>query len=491
MAYSESVINGITKRSQISGVYSYVFPIAYIVADNNANTVTYEYLASRIASPQYTIQFPDISPNYGATTPEGYVDALAIAGAYNNRGTVSQGSGSIDLLSNRIVVTEASQMAGTLDPEKEYFLDGFIDFTGVQLDITNLSSLKIRGYDFNLSGIFKTDSATLFVGTNVGDVLMDSFQIISPNSSVFALDGTGNNSFEVNKINFNSCASLGYLSGFRQGLELQTGRFGGTPTLELRGVWSGYRVTTSIVRSIANSPSQPLFKAGTGADALSMSGRFLTDMNVDLGGNAPFADFAPANFTQNNVFRCNGMTILRNNVLATDDSVTMPNIGAQDNEAKWQNNEGLSNTSVGGKVEVTAQALTLMTLNLWAEIDGTYTTSVLSHMDSPKAGELRSLDPNRTIYLLLGQYVVECPPNRELEMRIVVYRDATSTDEVVDLFKATVDNLAGSRDVAKFNISSRFEMGVNDIVRLQIRNITDNNDITAEKGSYYLLTAVG
>ena len=486
-------INGVTKRTLGNGIFEYNFPIAFVTVDNNNGLFNVKNII--FGTPlEYVVEFAEISTPMGATTAEEYIDLLATLGVFGNEiAEPGGGSGTISFLSNRIIVTDKSQLT-TIDPTKEYYIDKIdLDLSGIQIDLTDIPNFKLKGYDFNLSKIIYTDPQPLFIGTNVGNVLMHGigFEISNALGSLYALTSSGASSIEVDTINYNNCQSLGYLDTFRQGLEVNTGRFGGKPSLELRGTWSGFRISTSIVRGISNGIGEPLFKAGTESDMLSMSGRFLTDINADLGTNAPFADFAPANFTQNNVLRLDGMTILRNGVIATDDSVTMLNITASDNESKWKGNEGVSNTVVGAKQEIVTEIVTPLTQDVWSDVNGTYTATGLSHMDAPANAQLRTLDPNKTIIFLNSNYVIDGNQNIDLEMRIVVFRNETSTDEVIDVFKATIDSLQGGRDVARFVITARLEMGASDTFRMQIRNTSNNSDITAEIGSYDLLTGIG
>jgi hypothetical protein len=97
------------------------------------------------------------------------------------------------------------------------------------------------------------------------------------------------NAFEFQRINYINCTSLGDIYNYRQGLEGGTGRFGGSPSLTLHGLWrGGYRITTSIVRSLAGTMTLPLFKEGA---AFTMNSRFLTDINIDLAYISSFLRF--------------------------------------------------------------------------------------------------------------------------------------------------------------------------------------------------------
>ena len=203
------------------------------------------------------------------------------------------------ILSNEIIVNQsnfATTLGGTIDSTKDYFLDGFID-TGATSIVVPSTGLSLRGYNFELSGLYSTeDNYTMFVSESIpigsGNFIGQDYDISvsGTNSKVYELyDSTGFNAFEFSRINYSNCTSLGDIYDYRQGLESGTGRFGGSPSLTLHGVWlGGYRISTSIIRGMSDTTTEPIFKAGT---LFQMNSRFLTDINVDLGTLQPFCDF--------------------------------------------------------------------------------------------------------------------------------------------------------------------------------------------------------
>ena len=147
------------------------------------------------------------------------------------------------MLENRVIVTQANKdttLGGTIDSTKEYFIDGIIDMGATEITVPS-GGINIKGYDFNVSGLTSSENSyTMFTGANAGDVLFSDFKIEVDGTSSKVLDltnGSGFNAFEIARINFNNCTSLGELNGYRQGLESGTGRFGGTPNLILSGTW--------------------------------------------------------------------------------------------------------------------------------------------------------------------------------------------------------------------------------------------------------------
>lgn len=395
-------------------------------------------------------------------------------------------------LTGRIVVKQASDF-GVIDSTKEYFLDGIIDFTGTGLSIEVPSGgIYITGYNFDTSGIKCTDASfTLFsspVGGS-GNLLFKDFliDIQGAGSQVYNLVGdTGFEAIEIDRINFNNCTSLGTVSTYRQGLETGTGRFGGTPELTLAGTWvGGYFIDTSIVRSLSNAAFS-LYKAGT---AFVMNSRFRSNQNIDLPALASFLDFAPANFVNPSTLQLEQCLITRNGVFDSSDSNLTPNIDATELVSSWRGNTGLSNTFVGGELNITSETLTPLTVGVFTDLLGTYTASDLQHFDEPANGQLRHLGTSPVEYKVNGQFVIDGGSNDEISLKVVIFRDATTSFEDGKTITRVINNLQGGRDVAYFTISDNVTLNQNDYVKIQIANISDSTDATAELDSFFQVEA--
>jgi len=197
---------------------------------------------------------------------------------------------------NRILVKSPSDLSGTFaggDPllsTVEYFIDGVIDMAGQSIEVPQ-GGLNLSGFNFDVSKLIdSTSSYTMFVSpaTGSGNLLGKDYaiEVTGTSSQVYDLvSDTGIEAFEFARINYNDCSSLGEIDNYRQGLEVGTGRFGGTPNLILSGTWlGGYFIDTSIVRTLTNG-AYALFEAGT---AFSMVSRFRSNQNIDLPASASF-----------------------------------------------------------------------------------------------------------------------------------------------------------------------------------------------------------
>lgn len=400
-------------------------------------------------------------------------------------------SDSSSTLTGRVVVKSAAQLSGALDSTKEYFLDGIIDFTGTGLSIeVPQGGLNLRGYNFDLSGLKCDDAAyTLFTSPAGGsgnvlgmDYLID---VNGAGSQVYNLTSdTGFEAFEFSRINYNNCSSLGTITNYRQGLEDGTGRFGGSPSLTLAGVWvGGYRITTSIVRVLSAGMTEPLFKAGAG---FVMSSRFLSDINVDLPASAALFDFAPANFTNPSTVQIIGAIVTRNGVFdATDPNIT-PNMTPGDLVTTWKDNNGMPNTFEGGYIGVTTElATSIVGVGAFVDLAATlWTTSDLQHFDNPAGGQLRHLGNSPREYKVVASLTLESSANNVATVRVSKWDDSASSFSTVLDQSRQVNALVGGRDVAFFNIDINTTLDENDYIKLQVANQTATNDITAEVDSY-------
>jgi hypothetical protein len=402
-----------------------------------------------------------------------------------------------EILDTLVVVKQASDLAGTLDSTKQYFIDGIVDMGSQSISVP-AGGLNLTGYNFNVSQLVSTASSyTMFVSPvgGSGDILGKDYAIsVSGTSSqVYDLtDATGFNAFEFARINYNDCTSLGTINGYRQGLESGTGRFGGKPELTLAGTWlGGYFIESSIVRSLDDG-AYTLFKAG---GSFVMTSRFRSNQNIDLPASASFFDFATANFTNPSTIQLDGCIVTRAGVSDASDSNLTPNIAKSDLKSRWRNNTGLPNTFEGGELTITTETATVITTSLtsdptaFVDLAGTYTATDLQHFDEPADGQLRHLGDSPREYTVTGQLVVVCTANDEVDIKIRIYRAATSSFVDGKTIRRVINNLVGSRDVAYFVLDDHITLAENDYVKLQAGNVNATNNITAELSSYFTVEA--
>lgn len=406
-----------------------------------------------------------------------------------NLGKSSGGSASIPtILDNRIIVTQANKdttLGGVIDSSKEYFIDGVVDMGATQITVPT-TGISLRGYSFDTSGLVSSeDNYIMFVSESEvigsGNLLGFDYYVTTSgtNSKVHDLyDATGFNAIEYSRVNFNNCTSLGDLHDYRQYLEFGTGRFGGSPSLTLHGDWlGGFRASATIVRSMSNTTTEPLFKKGID---LVMQSRFLTDINCDLGALQPLLDFDDTNFPNPSTLELRDAIITRQGVISPNDANITPNIGASNLSCSWKGNNGVNNTFVGGIATITTEIETSLTEDVPSVLLGTVTTSDLQHFDSPSNGQLRHLGSNPREYTVNFDFVLDGSSNAEYKIELVKDDGATS---VVYQQTRVVNNLQGGRDVAYFTGLANLILNKDEFVYWQVTNLSNSSNCTLENDS--------
>lgn len=404
-----------------------------------------------------------------------------------------------DVLDNRVIVNQlnvATTLGGTIDSTKEYFIDGIIDLGTTQITVPS-TGMTLKGFSFDVSGLTSSeDNYTMFISASVGgdgngsgnllgmDYLMS---VTGTGSKVYELyDDTGFNAFEFQRINYNDCTSLGDIFNYRQGLEGGTGRFGGSPSLTLHGLWrGGFRITTSIARSMSDTTTIPLFREGT---AFQMNSRFLTDINCDLGTLQPFCDFSSANFPNPSTVQVKGAIISRDGVFNSNDSNVFTSLTSSELASDFDNNIGIDNTFVGGRAFVSSENLTTITAgSTYYTLNGVWGANNLQHFDSPSGGQLRHLGNNPREFKVTVNFIIESTANNDVGIRLRKWDDSTSSFSDFQERARQINSFVGGRDVGFYNFSFNVTLDQNDYIYFQVRNNSGNNNLTLELNSDFLI----
>lgn len=394
-------------------------------------------------------------------------------------------------LSNRVVVTEAADLAGTLDSTKEYFIDGIVNMGSQSIEVP-AGGLNLTGYNFDASQLTSSAAGyTMFTSPagGSGNLLGKDYgiEVSGTGSQVYNLtSATGFDAFEFARINYNDCESLGTITDYRQGLEVGTGRFGGKPELTLAGTWlGGYFIETSIVRSLDDG-AYSLFSAGAG---FVMNSRFRSNQNIDLPASASFIDFAASNFVNASTLQLTGVIISRGGAFDATDSNITPNITKSELVSDWTGNNGMPNTFEGGSISVTTSvATTINTAGVFETLNATLWTALdLQHFDNPSGSQLRHLGNTPREYKIVADFTLDSNSGDVLTLRVAKWDDSAASIVTVLDQSRQVNALVGGRDVAFFSININTELDQNDYVFLQITNNTATNDVTAETDSYFVV----
>ena len=423
--------------------------------------------------------------NIGTTPNDGTGDPLRTAFDKVNSNFDESYFTSIILVNQSNVATT---LGGTIDSTKQYFIDGSIDMSGVSVTVPS-TGIFISGTNLDLSELTCADNSyTMFSGGTAGNVFMQdlSLEVTGTSSQVFDLtDATGFNATEFVRVNFNNCTAIGELNGYRQGLENNTGRFGGTPEMTLSGTWlGGYFIDTSIVRGLTDG-GYSLYKAGT---AFSMNSRFRTNQNIDLPASASFFNFSPSNFVNPSTVQVTGALVSRNGTFDSTDSNITPNITQADLESAWSNNIGMPNTFEGGRLTVSSENLTNIAAgSTWYTLNAVWSASGLEHFDSPASGQLRHLGNSPREYRCVVNFVIESTANNDIGIRLRKWDESASAFVDFTERRRDVNSFVGGRDVAFFNFIFNVSLDQNDYVFFQVRNNSGNNNLTLELDSDFVI----
>ena len=396
-----------------------------------------------------------------------------------------------DFFTKMKVVSSSSDLFGDLSSDVLYFIDGSVDMGSSSITVP-AGGLSISGHSFDVSVLYSTEpNHTMFVSPagGSGSLLIKEVGISTSGvgSKVYDIFGkTSNEAFEIVRVYYTNCSSLGTVDGYRQGLESNTGRIGGTPTLTLKGSWSGgYRMATTLVRGIDDAMNAPLFSAGAG---FVMQSRFRTDTNTDLGATASLNDFTESNFPNSSTLQYVNCQVTRNGIKNSDDSTLMPNIDSTSLPCLFSENQGLRNTFVGGKSTIATAATTIMPATVGQKIDlnGVFVENDLQHFDSPSSGQLRHLGSDPREYTVFSNVLLEGTANDEVKLYITKWDDSLSSFVEVGGQQRTINNIAGNRDIGFFNLQVNVILDQNDYIKMQVANLTSSYDITGEVDGYFI-----
>jgi hypothetical protein len=431
-----------------------------------------------------TLTDPDIHEPKGISTATSGQIYVATGGG-SGTGAWTDPAG---ILSKRVIVTQASDLAGTLDSSVEYFIDGVIDMGSQAITVPD-TGLTLAGYSLEKSGLTSSAASyTMFVSPSAvatdasGNLFMKDLFLTTSDatSKVFDLladsDLSPGPAIEMTRVNFDNCGSLGVIDGYRQGLELGTGRFLGKPTLTLKGTWSGgYRCTTSIARVMFGLTTGHLFIAHP---TLVMSSRFLTDINADFpAGTGGLLDLSGVTvstaFPNPSTLQISGAILTRAGARSPADPDYIIGVDETNLASAFKNNLGVDNTYEGGVLTISSAAVTTVALaNTSYTLAGTYTAKDLVHFTQPANEQLRHEgdDPREYRYHVIAQIAGTAADILKIEVN--KYDASAASSSVIATQTREIFNFTGGSDSAIFDIVDFVKLDDQDYLWLTVQNLT-------------------
>jgi hypothetical protein len=264
----------------------------------------------------------------------------------------------IQTFDSEVIVRKPEHLSGTLDSTKVYVIDGEVDM-GSQAITVPPDGLEIRGLGLNKSILKSTAAAyTMFVdsaadsgGLSLADMTLTCS---GATSKIFELDNAGATSpstgrVELIDVNYTDVTEIGDLSNFSQLLQMTCVWNGVDDGYTFHGTWSGAAFVDSfLVRNFGSSGV--MFREGSGDGALTFGSRMFCNGNIDVPFGSTVYDFTDS------VFGDAKFELIFGNYSGA--GTVTSNIMADDTEARFRDNNGIQNTYVGARWEMTTELAT-------------------------------------------------------------------------------------------------------------------------------------
>lgn len=317
-----------------------------------------------------------------------------------------------------VIVKSASQLSGTLDSTKVYFIDGQIDMGTTQIKVPQ-GGLTIEGHGYDISKLFSSENNyTMFIvdpaGTYSGNLTIsgNTIWVNGTGSKIFNLDNAGNfGAIEFNTVNLGdfpvTTPSFGNLANYRQ---FRCGNFAAikyTEGFTFDGSWSGIALRDSIIlSSVAGST---FLKEGT---SFTISDGLISNMNaLSLTGTSVWCDFAPSVFINGSLMTLTGFRTRADNAI--------PNISHLSTSAYFKSCVGIDNTFVGGSWDITTEAQTnITTPQTLVKVAGTTTADLDAWFSHPANNRLQYNGKRIVKVDIVGYVQLESASSESFEIEV-------------------------------------------------------------------------
>lgn len=397
-------------------------------------------------------------------------------------------------MDNTVLVKTASDLSGTLDSSKVYYIDGDIDMGTTQIKVPE-GGLYIISDDPDIKGLYSTaDNYTMFIvdpsGSYAGGVRMRlmHLQCSGTNSKIFDLDNDSNNgSFEFTAVNFGGFTSatgvtnLGDVTDYRQLFFDGCGFYNIIDGFTLNGTFSGAVFQASNVINTVNDLNT-LVEEGT---SLIIQGSLrVTSFNFNsVNSDAIFTDIDEDNLQTKGGFSLNDFRT------TADDAI--PNIRGFSTYARFRNNNGVKNTYVGGQYTITTAATTNITAaDTPTKMAGTTAESDLQWFTDDGGTNNRLLyDGDQTIEVeAKGVVSLSGGANDQAAVYFRQWDDSASTFIDAPFATATLNGgLLGTR-AEGVPFFGYFTLNNGDYIEVWMQNLSDTTNIEAEVGGLFSVT---
>ena len=375
-----------------------------------------------------------------------------------------------------IIVTQASDLSGTLDSTKSYKLDGIIAM-GSQTITVPSGGLTIVGRGNNITGLTTSQAShTLFVdaASDAGSLTIAEMDIKvdGASSKVFDLDKSGAGGIvRIVNCSFTDCTEIGEFDAYFAALCSDMVWFNADQGMTFSGTWGGGINTNGFVPLNLGSTGTA-FKEGT---ALVLGSRFISNANMDLQAGAIGFNFTESNFTHDGDFE-----LLSGSYSGAGTVVT--GITRGNTKCKWRDNNGLGNTYVGSRWALTTEiATSIGSSNTYVKMAGTTTYADEQWFSNTTDNAFVFDSTNPIEAIIAGTMSVSAGNNNQLQIKVRQWDDSASA--YIDIHEHGPITMSGAGAGENISILGYADLDTNDRIEVWVQNLTAATNITMLEGT--------
>jgi hypothetical protein len=408
------------------------------------------------------------------TTDKFVIPDGAVVGTTQKMQSSSRGPN--DFIDNVVIVKQASDLSGTLDSTKVYELDGQISM-GAQTITVPSGGLTIMGRGNTVSCLYSSENSfTLFVDVadDAGSLTLESLDIKvdGTSSKVFDLDNSeAGGIIRITSVTFTDCTEVGELDAFQAALFNVMVWSNTLDGITFSGTWLGsIRIDSFVTRGL--SATGTAFKEGA---SLALGSRLTSNANMTLQSGATGYSFTESNFTNDGDFE-----LLAGSYSGAGTPVS--GITRDNVKCKWRDNNGISNTYVGARWNVTTETATVIPgSSTYVKLAGTTTYEDEQWFSNTTDNAFVYDSTNPIEVVIQGTLSVSAGNNNQIQAKLRLWDDSASA--YVDIHEHGPITMSGTGAGENKALLGYAEMEINDRIEVWIQNIAASTNITMLEGT--------
>lgn len=396
-----------------------------------------------------------------------------------------------ETIDKTVVVKTASQLAGELQSDVVYFIDGMIDMGSTQIVVPS-GGLNLQGASFFVSGLYSTENSyTMFTNSGTsGNFSAENLElsVSGTSSQLFDLDNNeSNGAAELINCNVGSFSrtttSFGEISSYRQIRFDGCGFFNYSDGLTLSGTMAGgLAVTDSVV--ISAQSGSALFKEGT---SLIINGSSTSNINASSGANA--ANTIIWDFQESNIGSDGGFVLESARFGNLTDP--LPNLSETSTKVKFTDCLGIRNTFIGAVWHVSTEAETVLTADTITKLAGTTTYNQLVYFSGSADNAVQYESTDTRDFVIDGTVVLNGGigfAGNSLTLTVRQWDNSASSYTELETYTKTVPNSIGVAEQLDMAFFAFATLDEDDRIELWITNNGAATNATMTQASFLRVT---